>query len=59
MIVRYLPRAKAGLGFSTTWLAAFPQVIMLGLRDNLGGIKICTDDGRRLDPSVGNSSRDD
>jgi len=59
MLVRYLPKIKSALGPSTTWLAAFLQVKLLGLRDNLGGIEIRGDDGRRFDPTVGDPSRED
>jgi hypothetical protein len=59
MLVRYLPKVRSAVGPSTTWLAAFLQVKLLGLRDNLGGIEIRDDDGRRYNPSVGDASRDD
>jgi hypothetical protein len=59
MLSRYLPRVKTALRPSITWLAAVRLVKLLGLRDNLGGIKIRTDDGIRLDPSIGDPSRDD
>jgi hypothetical protein len=58
MLVRYLPRIKTALRPSTTSLTAFRLMKLLGLRDNLDGIEIRTDDGRRLDPSVGDPSRD-
>jgi hypothetical protein len=57
MLVRYLPRIKAALGPSTIWLAAFLQVNLLGLRDNLGGIEIRADDGQLFDPVAGDPSR--
>jgi hypothetical protein len=59
MVVRYLPRIKAALGPPTVRLAAFLQVKLLGLRDNLGGIEIRADDGRRFHPAVGDPSRAD
>ena len=59
MLQRYLPRIKSAIGPNTKWLAAFLQTKLLGLRDNLGGIEILRSDGRRYDPSVGDSSRFD
>ena len=44
---------------TTKYLAAFLQVKLIGLRDNLGGIEICETDGKIYDPSLGDSSRAD
>ena len=59
MLERYLPKIKEKQGPSTTWLAALLQVKLIGIRDNLGGIFVRTTDGRRFDPAVGDSSRED
>jgi hypothetical protein len=50
---------RSTVGPSTTWLAAFLQVKLLGLRDNHGGIEIREDNGCMYSPSVGEASRDD
>ena len=59
MLLRYLPKIKDKLGVSTKYLAAYLQVKLLGLRDNLGGIEIRDTDGKIYDPSIGDSSRAD
>jgi len=59
MLLRYLPKIKDKLGMTTKYLAAYLQVKLLGLRDNLGGIEIRESDGKMYDPSIGDSSRAD
>jgi hypothetical protein len=60
LIKSYLPKIKAKLGAgSMSYLAALLQTKLLGLRDNLGGIEIRTDDGGLYDRTVGESSRRD
>jgi hypothetical protein len=54
-----LPKTKAELGVTTQYLAAFLQVKLMGLRDDLGGFEIREFDGRNYDPSLGDSSRAD
>jgi hypothetical protein len=59
LLLKYLPKVKAEFGVTTQYLAAFLQVKLMGLRDNLGGIEIRETDGKIYDPSLGDSSRAD
>jgi hypothetical protein len=59
-IKSYLPKIKAKLGAdSLFYLAALLQTKLLRLRDNLGGIKIRTDDEGLHDRTIEKSSRND
>ena len=59
MFLRYLPKIKTKFGVTTKYLAAFLQVRLLGMRDDLGGIEICDSNGEIYDPSIGDGSRAD
>jgi hypothetical protein len=60
LIKPYLPKIKDKLGAdSLSYLAAMLQTKIFGLRDNLGGIEIRSDDGGIYDRTVGESSRKD
>jgi hypothetical protein len=60
LIKFYLPKIKAKLGAgSMSYLAALLNTKLLGLRDNLGGIEIRTDDGGLYDKTIGESLRRD
>ena len=59
LLLKYLTKVKAEVGVTTQYLATFLQVKLMGLRDNLGGIKIRETDGKIYDPSLGDSSRAD
>ena len=50
LLLKYLPKVKAELGVTTQYLAAFLQVKLMGLLDNLGGIEIRETDGKIYDP---------
>jgi len=60
LIKSCLPKIKDKLGAdSLSYLAAMFKTKILGLRNNLGGVLIRTDDGQIYDRAVGESSRED
>lgn len=60
MLQSYIPKIKEKFGeTSPTYVAAYLQVNLLGLRDNLGGIEVLDRDGPVYKPGEGDESRSD
>lgn len=59
LLLEQLPRIKAALGPTPRYLAAYLQVKLLGLRDNLGGIRVYeSGEGKTFKPGDAEDMRD-